>query len=144
MDTSGLFENNGIDQNYISNMKPGNKIVIVEKKSKSNILDDWQEPREFTLKIVGETTLHNSADYNETYPAEVLIGECGTELVIDSSMGIPIVDGYDIYLNYQSYFRIHGKIVSNVISRVKKEVKYINMYQSFKKKIVEEKPEKLI
>ena len=144
MDISGLFENNGINQNFINSMKPGNSIIIVEKKTKSNILDDWQEPKEFILNRIEETTLHNSADYNEIYSAEVLIGECGTELVINSSMGIPMVDDYDIYLNFQSYFGIHGKRVSEVTNRLKKEIKYVKSYQAFKKSMIENKPEKLI
>lgn len=139
-----MFSNNGIDQKYINDIRIGHSLVIVEKTTNSNILDDWQEPREFILRKIDQTTLHNSADFNESYSANVLVGECGTKLIIDDSMGIPMIEGYEVYPNFQSYFYLHGKRVKEVTARVKKEVNYIKRYQSFKKKIIDQNPEKLI
>ncbi len=140
-----LFENNGITQRFINEMKQGDKIIVVKKNSSQwSRLHDWTEPFEFVLDKRDTKLMHNSADHYETYNVPVLIGEDGTELVVDDGFGIPMVKDYEIYLNYQGYFDKIGESVNEAIRNIKIEAKYIKSYQAFKKKMIQEKPEKLI
>jgi hypothetical protein len=126
-------------------MKKGDTLVIVEKSCNPNeCLYDWNKPFEFILLKQDKILKCNPSDYNDVFEMPVLVGVDGTTLEIDNSFGVPIVDNYDIYLNFQSYFDKIDKSTQEAIKNIKIEAEYIKSYQTFKKKIIQDYPEKLI
>lgn len=146
--TKERFVDYGIDSMMVRDWKEGDTFIIQEKK-------DIVNPKEIIIK--SKNIILNDADvvcnYDDDTPkltrsfsakTYVIVGECGTEIVILNQCIYPICIEYDLFYDWEKYNTITDEKVSEKSAELIDLKSYLNNYIKFQKWFKESNPEKII